>query len=129
MFTVEPFGDAGGHKKLATVGVWSTVGHGQKTWSSVLGVEVFVGKFVAVNGLSAGTVSGGEIATLAHESWDDSVERTAFVAETWFAGAESSKVFNGFWYDFVVHLENDSAGWLTADGHVKKAGDRHFVSI
>jgi len=91
----------------------------------VLFDEVFVGEFLAVDGFSSGTVLSGKVATLAHETWNDSVEWTAFVAHTFFSGAESSEVLNGFWYGVIVHVEHDSTGGLATDGHIKKALDRH----
>jgi len=128
VFTVQPRSNSGGNKKLATVGVWSAVGHGQETWSNVFFDEVFVSEFFAIDGFSAGSVLSCEIASLAHKAWDDSVEGTAFVAHTFFSGAQSSEVFDGFRHNIVVHFKNDSTGWFTANGHIKVAGDRHVCS-
>jgi len=128
VFTVQPRSNSGGDKKLATVGVWSAVGHGQETWSNVFFDEVFVSEFFAIDGFSAGSVLSCEIASLAHKAWDDSVEGTAFVAHTFFSGAQSSEVFDGFRHNIVVHFKNDSTGWFTANGHIKVAGDRHVCS-
>ena len=100
----------------------AAVSHGQKTWSNVFFDEVFVSEFFAVDRFSAGSVLSSEIASLAHETWDDSVEWTSFVAETFFSGAQSSEVFDGFWYNIVVHFESDSTGWFTANGHIKVTG-------
>lgn len=41
----------------------------------MLQLEVLIFKLVAVDGLSAGSVVVGEVATLAHELGDDAVER------------------------------------------------------
>jgi len=125
VFTVQPRSNGGGNKKLATIGVWSAVGHGQQTWSNVLSDKVLVGKFLAVDALSAGSVLSSEIAALAHKAWNDSVEGTAFVAHAFFSGAQGSEVFNGFWHIGVVHVKDDSSGVLAANGHVEKAFDRH----
>jgi len=125
VFTVQPRSNSGGNKKLATISVWSAVGHGQQTWSNVLSDKVLVGKFLAVDALSAGSVLSSEIAALAHKAWNDSVEGTAFVAHAFFSGAQGSEVFNGFWYIGVVHVKDDSSGVLAANGHVEKAFDRH----
>ena len=52
VLAVEPRGDDGGDKELRTVGVGSSVGHGQEEWAVVKKFEVFVGKLVAAeNGL------------------------------------------------------------------------------
>jgi hypothetical protein len=129
VFSVQPRSNSGRNKKLATVGVWSAVGHGQQTWSNVLSDEVLVGKFLAVNRFSAGSVLSGEVTALAHKSWNYSMEWTAFVAHAFFAGAKRSEVFYGLWYVCVVHVENDSAGVLAANGHVEEAFDRHGQKI
>jgi len=129
VFAVQPRSNSGCDKELATVGVWSAVGHGQETWSNVFSDEVFVSEFFAVDGFSAGSVLSGEIASLAHKSWNDSVEWTSLVTKTFFSGTQSSEVFDGFWYNIVVHFKNNSTGWSTANGHVKVAGDRHVCSL
>jgi hypothetical protein len=56
-------------------------------------------KLLAVDALSTGTVSSGEVSTLDHELADDPVERRALVvqrlatlADTFLAGAESTEV-------------------------------------
>merc|ERR1712165_90979 len=92
VFTVQPRSNSGCDKELATVGVWSAVGHGQETWSNVFSDEVFVGEFFTINGFSAGSVLPSEIASLAHKAWNDSMEGTAFVAHTFFSGAQGSEV-------------------------------------
>merc|ERR1719244_175633 len=68
-------------EELASVGVGASVGHGEAAGSDVLLDEVFVGKLVAVDGLAAGAVAAGEVASLAHEAGDDAVEGGALVAE------------------------------------------------
>ena len=62
-----PWAWNGGQEKLRTVGVWSGVGHGQKTWRGVLKLEVLVLELVAVDALAASSVLVGEVATLAPE--------------------------------------------------------------
>jgi len=44
------------------------------TRSSVLQLEVLVRKLLSVDALAAGAVVVGEVATLAHEAWNDSME-------------------------------------------------------
>jgi len=125
VFAVQPARNSGGYEELASVGVWAAVGHREQAWSNVLSDKVLVGKLFAVDRFSAGSVLSSEIATLAHKAWDDSMEWTSLVAHALFAGAQRSEVLNSLRHDIVVHLEDDSTGWLAADSHIKKAGDRH----
>jgi len=125
MLAVQPVGDSSGYKELRAVGVGAAVGHGQKTGSDVLLGEVLVAEFLAIDGLATGSVLSGEVAALAHKTGDHSVEGRAFVSEAFLTSAQSSKVLDSLWHNIVVHLKNDSAGWLAANGHIKKAGDRH----
>ena len=61
--------------------------------------EVFVRELRAVDGLAAGTVPGGEVASLTHEVGDDAVEARSLVveghaaaADALLAGAEGTEV-------------------------------------
>merc|ERR1711942_535363 len=85
VFAVQPRGLGGAEEELASVGVRAGVGHGEDAGSGVLLDEVFVGELVAVDGLAAG--AAGEVASLAHEPWDDAVEGGARVAEPLLPGA------------------------------------------
>jgi len=127
VLSVQPTSNCGGDKELAAVGVGSAVGHREQHWLVVSSLEVFVGKLFTVDGFAAGAVLSSKVATLAHEAWDDSVERRAFVTKTFLASTQSSKILDGLWHIGIVHVENDSTSWATANGHVKEALD-HFES-
>lgn len=58
----------------------------------MLQLEVLVFELLAVDGLAPGTVVVGEVASLAHEAGDDSVEDGALVAESLLPRAESAEV-------------------------------------
>jgi len=125
VLAVQPVGDSRGYKELRAVGVGATVGHGQKTRSDVLLNEILVAEFLAVDGLAAGSVLSGEVTALAHETGDHSMEGRAFVSEAFLTSTQSSEVLHSLWYNIVVHFKNNSTRWLTANGHIEKAGDRH----
>merc|ERR1712022_82837 len=95
MLTVEPVGLDGAEEELRAVGVGACVGHGQNAFTRVLQCEVLVLKLGAVDGLAAGTVVVGEVATLAHEVGDDAVEGGALEAEALLASAEGTEVLRG----------------------------------
>ena len=61
---VQPGAGTGRDEELRTVRVGTAVGHGQKTGSSVLQGEVLVGETLSIDGLTARSVSVGEITSL-----------------------------------------------------------------
>jgi hypothetical protein len=61
VLTVQPGGNDGGDEELGSVGVGSSVGHGEQEGLVVPQLEVLVGELVSVDGLSTGTVVVGEL--------------------------------------------------------------------
>lgn len=51
VLAVQPRGDDGGDEELGSVGVGSSIGHGEEEWSVVSELEVLVRELVAVDGL------------------------------------------------------------------------------
>ena len=72
--TVQPRGDHGANEKLRPVRVRAGVGHGQRSWTGVLQLEVFIRELFAVNRLASRAISFGEITTLDHKVFDHSVK-------------------------------------------------------
>ena len=60
----------------------------------MLEAEVFILKLVSIDGLAFGSVVVSEITTLAHESWDDSVEGGSLVSESFLSSTESPEVLS-----------------------------------
>lgn len=56
VLAIQPFGRSRAQEELGSVGSWSGVGHGQDSWSSVLQGEVLIGKLLAIDTLSSGSV-------------------------------------------------------------------------
>lgn len=54
--------------------------------------KVLIVKLPAINGLPACAVVVGEVASLAHELWDDAVEAAALVAKALFVCAQAAEV-------------------------------------
>ena len=99
VLAVQPGGSIEAEEELGSVGVGASVSHGEDAGSGVLFLEVLVSEFVSVDGLTTSAVSGSEIAALAHEARDDSVESAALVKKrlarlsfALFASAESTEV-------------------------------------
>lgn len=123
MLAIQPRSIGSTKEELTTVGVGTSIGHGQDTytkatkhetvnkkqwtsyqdhiailflhaWTSVLQSEVLIFKLVAIDGLSTSAVVVGEVTSLAHELGDDTVESGSLVAETTLTGAESTEVLS-----------------------------------
>ena len=77
VLAIEPVGLDGAEEELRSVGVGPRVGHREDPRSSVLEREVLIGELHSVDGLTAGAVAAGEVAALAHELADDTVEGRA----------------------------------------------------
>ena len=67
--------------------------------------EVLILELGAVDGLSTSSVVVGEVASLAHEVWNDTVECGSLVAKTFFSGAQGTEVLGRLWNDIGTELE------------------------
>ena len=77
VLAIEPVGLDGAEEELRSVGVGPRVGHREDPRSSVLEREVLIGELHSVDGLTTGAVAADEVAALAHELADDTVEGRA----------------------------------------------------
>ena len=75
------------------------------TWPSVLQTEVLVLKLVAVDRLSSGSISSGEVSPLAHEVGDDAVEAGSLVAESLLSSAEGTEVLRSLGDHVITELK------------------------
>ena len=112
-------------EELGAVGAWTSVGHGEDASAGVLVLEVLIIELSTIDTLTASTVSFGEIATLSHEIWNDSVEFAALeveglalFADTLLTSAESSEVFSCL-RDISVEVYLDSASCSTANCNIE----------
>lgn len=120
VLSVEPAGDDGGDEELGSVGVGSSIGHGEESRPGVLELEVLVSELLSVDGLSSGSVVFSEVAALEHELGDDSVEAGSLVAELVDSGAELSEVPGSLGDDIIVKFEDDSASRAAVDRDVEE---------
>mmetsp|Transcript_23084 Transcript_23084/g.32566 ORF Transcript_23084/g.32566 Transcript_23084/m.32566 type:complete len:203 (+) Transcript_23084:478-1086(+) len=74
VFSVQVWGSNGSNEELGTVGMGSSVGHGQQARGTVLQLEVFVAELAAVNRFTASTISTRKVTSLKHEPRDDAME-------------------------------------------------------
>ena len=79
MAVVEKRSGGGGDEELRSVGSWTSICHGENTWSTMTKIRMeFIRKLVT--GTSAAAFCG--IATLQHEAFNDTVEGNIFVVTT-----------------------------------------------
>ena len=65
-------------------------------------LEVLISKLVSVDTLSSCSIVVGEISSLAHESWDDTVKRAARVTKTLFPSAEGTEVLSSLGNNITI---------------------------
>ena len=74
VLAIEMGGSSEAKEELGAVGVGTSVGHGEDTSAGVFADEVLVFEFASVDRLATSAITSGEVTTLGHEAWDDSVE-------------------------------------------------------
>jgi len=127
VLAVQPGGLNSAQEELGSVGVRSGVGHGQDTGSSVLQSEVLVGELGSIDGFTAGSVSRGEVATLAHKIGDNSVEGGSLEVEglsrstgSLLASAQGTEVLGGLRDDVSSQLHSDTPSRSATNGDIEE---------
>ena len=87
----------------------TSISHAEEERAVVLEIKVLILKLLAIDTLASGAVARGEVTTLDHERYDDSVEARALVVEgnpglaiALLARAETSEVVGGFGDNIIV---------------------------
>ena len=113
-------------EELRSVGVGTSVGHGEDTGTVVLVNEVLIVELSSVDRFTSGTVSNSEISTLCHEAGDDSVPDAALVVEglsrftdSLLSSAESSEVLSGLG-GVGSKSHSDASSSLSTNGDVEE---------
>jgi hypothetical protein len=126
MGTVEMRSGGEAEEELATVGAWSGVGHGENTTSSVLELEVLISEVGSVDRLTTSAVSGGEVATLGHETLDDTMEcgalevkRLARLTSSLLTSAECAEVLRSL-RGLGSEGDSDATGSLATNGDIEE---------
>lgn len=97
MLAIQPLSLGSADKKLGTICVWSSICHGQDARTCMLQDEVLILKFLPVDGPATSAIMACEVTTLAHESWNDSVEGGTLISKSLLSSAQSTEVFCCLW--------------------------------
>jgi len=109
VLAIQPLGLGSAQEELGTVGVGSSVSHGQDSGSGVLQLEVLILELVTIDRLASSTVSGSEVTSLTHEVGDHSVEAGALESESFLTSAQSTEVLAGLWDHVRSQLHDNLA--------------------
>mgnify|MGYP006928793926 CR=1 FL=1 len=120
VFSVQPVTLNSCNEKLRSVCVWSGIGHGQKPWSIVLKLKVFVFEFFSIDRFSSSSVSFSKISSLKHKLRNDSVENWSLKSKSFFSSAESSKVLCCQWNYTLKEFKVNSTKRLSISDTSKK---------
>ena len=122
-------------EELGTVGVGTSVGHGENTSSGVSLIEVLIIELSAKDGFATSAIASGEVSALSHKVRDDSVElrslevkRFALLAHTLLTGAEAAEIFAGLWDILREEINSDSLGSCTTNLNVEENLGGHIVT-
>lgn len=105
VFAIQPGSLDSAQEELGTIGVGSSIGHGQDARASVTQGEVLIGKLLAVNGLPACSIAISEVTTLTHEVGDHTVEAAALVTEALLPSAQGTEVLSSLRHDISTQLQ------------------------
>ena len=80
-------------EKLGTICVQVSVCHGQDARTCMLWGEILIIRFLAIDGLATGAITGCEVTTLAHKSRNYSVKAGNSITKYFLPSAQSRKIF------------------------------------
>jgi len=105
-----------GDKKLGPIGIFSGVGHGEEIGFFMFLYKVLIVEIIAIDGLSTGTVSTGEVTALGHEIRNNTVELGPSVAKSLLTSAKGTKVLCGSGGYVIIEVEYNSTPFLFLTG-------------
>merc|ERR1719215_1452857 len=129
MATVQPGGFLHGDKKLRSICVFSSVGHGQPSSSVMLELEVLVIEALSVDGFTSGSIFSGEISSLEHEIFDDAMENRSAISFRFGSLSQLEEILDRLGNSLAKESDFDCSNRFTSNGHLKGDFMSHFGSI
>ena len=112
--------------ELTSIGILTSIGHGEQTSARVFHNEVLIFELAAIDGFSITTVFSGDFTTLSHEAWDDSMKMAPLEMKRpprftipLLSSAQCSKVLSCQRGSFNIELEYNTSG-AAPNIHVKE---------
>mmetsp|Transcript_65449 Transcript_65449/g.80130 ORF Transcript_65449/g.80130 Transcript_65449/m.80130 type:complete len:235 (-) Transcript_65449:200-904(-) len=121
MFAIQVGSLGRAEEELRAVGVGPCIGHGEDPRTRVLQLEAFIFEFLSIDRLAACAVVIGEVATLAHEVRDDSMEGALLVAEALLPSAQRPEVLRGLGHHIAPEHHDHTTRLLTIQLDVEEA--------
>lgn len=95
--SIEPWGFHGTNEELTSIGVRTSIGHGEYARTSMLELEVLIRKTIAIDRHSTGTIVVGEVATLQHELRNHTVKGRTFVTVPLLPCTKRTEILSSLW--------------------------------
>lgn len=105
MLAIKPGSLDCAQEELGTIGVWSSIGHGQNARASVTQVEVLISKLLAIDGLPTCSIPISEVTTLTHEVRNHTMEGAALVAKAFLPSAQGTEVLSSLGHNISSQLQ------------------------
>mmetsp|Transcript_18988 Transcript_18988/g.34278 ORF Transcript_18988/g.34278 Transcript_18988/m.34278 type:complete len:260 (+) Transcript_18988:210-989(+) len=116
------------YEELGAIRPLASIGHAEQSRLLVLDSEVFILELLAVDGLATGAITIGEVAALAHELGDDTVEgailvveRLARLAIALVSGTQRAEVFGCLGHLVAIQTKYYSPRRISSNGDVEEA--------
>ena len=120
VLTVQPRCLPSADEELRSIGVWTGIGHRQRTCSLVLQGEVLILELLSIDALSTSAITLGEVTALTHEPWNNAMKFTSFEAKALFTGAKGSEVLCCLWDNIRTQLHGHFSRGLASDGDIEE---------
>lgn len=125
MFAVQPGGLGQGDEELRAIGIRPGIGHADPSNAIMLQFEVLIWKCLTVNAYTASAIPIGEVSSLNHEIFDDTMKFASFISISFLPCGQSNKIVHRLGHNFSKEANHYPANIFVSDPHIKENLGRH----